>query len=311
MSASREKIVVTGVAGFIGSNLAADLLGHGYDVVGIDNLSAGIVENIPEGTSFHQADILDKGIESFFKGASTCFHLAAKNCLADCAADPVATSHNNVTGTAAVLEACRKAGVRSLVYADTSAEYEGVDQFPSQVDNVRPQSIYACSKRGAALLAESFVQYHDMKLTVVRYFNVYGPAQDWRRSIPPIMSAFTQKLLQGERPTIYGTGEKRRDFIHVDDVNAFHRLLLEKPECQGGVYNLGTGRDFSVLEIFQYIKDRLQSNIDPVFCPDLPGEAERTQADTTQSRQTGWSPQIDLEAGIDTFIDYTKQRLNL
>src|SRR5712692_7753251 len=221
------RILITGVAGFIGSNLSSRLLADGAAVVGIDNLSAGVRENVGPAVAFHHEDIRSRAIYPLFEGVDAVVHLAAKNCLADCLADPVDTAEINVAGTANVLEAARRAGVRRLVYADTSAEYEGVRDFPSQVERIAPLSVYARSKRAGAMFCEAYADFYGLRLTTLRYFNVYGPAQDWRRSIPPLMSAFATKLLRGERPVIYGTGEKRRDFIYIDDVVDFVLLVLE------------------------------------------------------------------------------------
>lgn len=305
----KEIIVVTGAAGFIGSNLVKMLLAQGYHVVAIDNLSAGTLENVPKGADFRKVDIRDPGLREHLRGASTVFHLAAKNCLADCADDPTLTANINVMGTAHLLEECVRERIPHVVYADTSAEYEGVLEFPSVVDRVKPISVYACSKRGGALFCEAFTNLHPIKVTYVRYFNVYGPAQDWRRVIPPVMSAFTIKLLRGERPWIYGTGEKSRDFIHVDDVNSFHLKLLTEPEIWGGTYNLGTGKDYSILEIFNLVKRELNSPIEVEFKPELPAEAFRTLADISGTLQTGWRPQVSLEEGVRRFISYTRDRL--
>jgi UDP-glucose 4-epimerase len=304
-----ERILVTGGAGFIGSNLVRGLLEAGYPVVVLDNLSAGTRENVPEGAEFRRADLRDGDLVKHLEGIGTVFHLAAKNCLADCAANPVETAEINVMGTANLLTAAVKMGVRHVIYSDTSAEYEGVLEFPSRVDHVRPISVYACSKRGGALMCEAFSQLHPLKTSFVRYFNVYGPAQDWRRVIPPVMSAFTRRLLQGEAPVIYGTGEKRRDFIHVDDVNAFHLKLVREPSLWGGTYNLGTGEDHSILEIFDAIETEIKSGLKPVFKPDLPAEAYKTQADISATLKTGWAPQVSLAEGIRRFIEYTKECL--
>src|SRR5438445_5246934 len=230
------RILITGVAGFIGCNLASRLTAAGTAVVGIDNLSAGVRENVGPAVVFHHEDIRSRAIYPMFEGVDAVVHLAAKNCLADCLQDPVETAEINVAGTANVLEAARRAGVRKFVYADTSAEYEGVFEFPSQVDRVAPLSVYARSKRAGAMFCEAYASFYDLRLTTVRYFNVYGPAQDWRRSIPPLMSAFAIKMLRGERPVIYGTGEKRRDFIYIDDVTEFNALALQSPRTDGQVY---------------------------------------------------------------------------
>ncbi len=128
---SQKRILVTGVAGFIGSNLAERLLSEGYEILGIDNLAYGLKENVPEGVEFHCLDIRSKDIFLLFDGADTVFHLAAKNCIADCQADPVETAEINVSGTVNVFEASKRAGVRKVVYAESSALYEGSSIYPT------------------------------------------------------------------------------------------------------------------------------------------------------------------------------------
>ena len=121
----KEKILITGAAGFIGSNLAARLLKEGYEVGGIDNLAYGLRENVPDGVKFHEKDIRDRGIYGLFEGVDAVFHLAAKNCISDCQADPIETADINVTGTINVFEAARRGGARKIIYAESSALYEG------------------------------------------------------------------------------------------------------------------------------------------------------------------------------------------
>jgi UDP-glucose 4-epimerase len=208
-----------------------------------------------------------------------------------------------------VLEAARQAKVPKLVYADTSAEYEGIDEFPTREDKVRPVGVYAVSKHGGAAFCESYRELYRMNLTVVRYFNVYGPAQDWRRVVPPVMSAFIIRMLRGERPIIYGTGEKRRDFIYVDDVNDFHLILLDDPRSNGRVFNVGTGVNFSVNEIYQLVEDLLQTGLKPIYKPDLPGEAQVTLADITAGRELGWQPKVDIHEGLRRSIQYIRERV--
>lgn len=304
-----SKVLVTGGAGFIGSNLVKKLVEEKISVVVIDNLSAGTRENVPDGCDFRKVDIRSPELEHHLDGVDFVYHLAAKNCLADCAANPVETADINVAGTVNLLQACVKKKVTHLVYADTSAEYEGILDFPSKIDRVKPLSVYACSKRGAALMCEAFQNLHGLSISTVRYFNVYGPAQDWRRVIPPVMSAFTIKLLNNQRPLIYGSGKKSRDFIHVDDINDFHLKLLRDPSVRGGTYNLGSGVDYSIRQIFDLIETQLKTGIEPLYQPDLPAEAERTLADITETKKTGWNPKISIEDGIARFIAYTRQRL--
>lgn len=304
----KQKIVITGGAGFIGSNLAHLLLMEGFHVTVIDNLSAGTRENLPSAVEFICCDIRQDGLERYLEGATDLFHLAARNCLPDCANHPVETVETNVVGTVNVLKSCNAAKVSHVIYADTSAEYEGSDIFPSPTEMVSPMSVYASSKRAGALMAEAFARMHAMTLSTVRYFNAYGPAQDWRRVIPPVMSAFTLKLLREESPNIFGDGSKRRDFIHVDDINAFHLKLLREPELRGQTYNLGSGKDYSVREVFEKIRLAVGNQIEPKYLPDLPGEAQRTLADIQTTLATGWTPRVELEQGIATFVEWMRNK---
>ncbi len=303
------KILITGVAGFIGSNLAQDLIRDKHDVSGIDNLSAGTKENVPEGVRLHVADIRSSEIAKCFDGVDAVFHLAAKNCLVDCLQNPVETADINVRGTANVLEAARISGVRKFVYADSSAEYEGVTEFPSTVDRIAPQGPYAVSKRGGGLFCESYRREFGLNMTILRYFNVYGPAQDFRRVIPPVMSAFIMKMLKGEPPVIYGTGEKRRDFIYVDDVNRFHRLVLNDERSNGQTYNVGSGVSFSVKEIFQLVEDMLRTGLKPVYKPELPNDTDQTLADISHERALGWEPTVEIREGLKRTVEYLRMRL--
>jgi UDP-glucose 4-epimerase len=305
----QSRVLVTGVAGFVGSNLAKRLLDSGHKVRGVDNLSAGTRENVDGRVDFHQADIRDLEIHSLFDGVDGVFHLAAKNCLSECLKDPLGAASANVVGTLNILEAARKAKVRKIIYADTSAEYEGITEFPTKEEKIRPIGVYAASKHGGATFCESYSKLYEMNITVLRYFNVYGPAQDWRRVVPPVMSAFIIRMLSGERPMIYGTGEKRRDFIYVDDVNDFHLLVLEDPRADGGVFNVGSGINFSVNEIYDLIEEQLKSGLRPVYKPDLPGEAEVTLADIAKSRSLGWQPKVDIREGLRRSIQYIRERV--
>ena len=305
----KKHILVTGVAGFIGSNLAKHLLDTGYSVIGVDNLSAGTLENVDQRVNFEQLDIRDTEIHLLFKGVDAVFHLAAKNCLPECMKHPVEAASVNVVGTANVLEAARKAHVRKFVYADTSAEYEGITDFPTKEDPVSPIGIYASCKNGGAALCNSYNRLYGMNVTTLRYFNVYGPAQDWRRIVPPVMSSFILKMLQGERPAIYGTGEKRRDFIYVDDINDFHLLTLRDSRTDGKVFNMGYGKNFSVSEIYTLIEEQLKTGLRANYKPALPGEAEITLADISAAKALGWTPRIDIREGLRRSIQYIREKV--
>jgi UDP-glucose 4-epimerase len=304
-----KRNLVTGVAGFIGSNLAKLLLDRGHVVIGIDNLSAGTKENIDSRVEFHKGDICTPDIYPLFAGADAVFHLAAKTSLTACLEKPLEAANQNVVGTLNVLEAARQGKARKFIYADTSAEYEGIHEFPTPEDRIRPIGVYAASKHGGATFCESYRELYGMNVSIVRYFNVYGPSQDWRRVIPPVMSSFVIRMLQGERPVIYGTGEKRRDFVYVDDVNELHLVILGDDRSSGGVFNIGSGINFSVNEIYELVEGILCTGLKPVFKPDLPGEAEITLADLKAAKSLGWQPRVSIEDGLRRTIEYLRRKV--
>lgn len=304
----QKRIAVTGAAGFIGSNLTKRLIDRGHSVVGIDNLSAGTLENVDPRVEFHKMDIRDPGVYPLLLGVDAVFHMAARTSLTDCLDHPLEAASVNTLGTVNLLEAARQAKVAKFTYADTSAEYEGITEFPTKEDKIRPIGVYAVSKHGGAAFCESYRELYRMNVTIVRYFNVYGPAQDWRRVVPPVMSAFIIRMLRGEQPTIYGTGEKRRDFIYVDDVNDFHLILLEDPRSNGRVFNVGSGVNFSINEVYQLVEDQLQTGLKPIYKPDLPGEAQVTLADITAGRELGWEPKVDIHEGLRRSVQYIRER---
>jgi nucleoside-diphosphate-sugar epimerase len=303
-------VLITGVAGFIGSNLADRLLREGrYRVIGIDNLAYGVQEQIPDGVEFHKFDIRSKDIYPTFEKVDYVFHFAAKNCISDCQANPVETADINVTGTANIFEAAKLGKVKKVIYAESSALYEGSEMLPTPETEVNPQSFYAISKLASMYFAEAYNRFYGVNSTALRYFCVYGPRQDYRRTVPPLFSAFAIKLLRGEQPVIYGTGEKRRDFIHVDDINDFHIQCMNDERTTGKVFNLGSGINYSVNEIYNTISLLLNSEIKPVYKPDLPGEAFANLADISLAKSVGWEPGIDLSTGLQTSIDFIKNEI--
>jgi len=304
----KTKVLITGVAGFIGSNLADRLLSEGtYEIIGIDNLSAGVVEQVPPGVQFHRLDIRSPQIEPLFSHVEYVFHLAAKNCISDCQLDPIETADVNITGTLRVFEAARRAKVKKVIYAESSALYEGSNLLPTPESELKPQSFYSLSKFAALYFAEGYRRYFGLTSTALRYFCVYGPRQDYRRTIPPVMSAFIIHLLRGTQPTIYGSGEKRRDFIYVDDINDFHLLCMTSRATDGKTFNLGSGISHSINEIFNQVSTLLKIDVKPFYKPDLPGEAEITLADNQAAAKIGWRPRISLEEGLKRSIAYIRE----
>ncbi|MBI2082655.1 MAG: NAD-dependent epimerase/dehydratase family protein [Deltaproteobacteria bacterium] len=300
----KRRVVITGVAGFIGSNLAVRLLEEGFNVIGIDNLSYGRHEQIPAGVRFLEMDIRSPKLRDVIEPDDVIFHLAAKNCISDCQENPVETSDINVTGSVSVLEAARIKKAHKVIYAETSALYEGCQKLPSNESEVSPQSFYALSKFAEMKFVEGYQRFFGVRTTGLRYFNVYGPRQDYRRTIPPVMSAFIINLLQGKRPVIYGSGQKRRDFVYVDDVNEFHLLCLQNSHTDNRTFNVGSAENYSIQEIFEQIEGILKINLEPIYKTDLPGEAQETLADIQEAKSLGWAPKIFLKEGLKRSIAY-------
>ncbi|MEO8949193.1 MAG: NAD-dependent epimerase/dehydratase family protein [Mucilaginibacter sp.] len=305
-----KNVLITGVAGFVGSNLANSLIKKGgYRVVGIDNLSYGVREQIPEGVEFLNLDIRSKDIYPHFENIDYVFHFAAKNCISDCQKDPLETSDINITGTINIFEAAKIHHVKKVIYAESSALYEGSKNFPTSENDEHPESFYALSKYASMFFADAYDKFYGVKSTALRYFNVYGPRQDYRRSIPPLFSALIINLLKGKQPTIYGDGTKRRDFIYVDDINEFHILCMEDDRTTGEVFNLGSGVNHSVNDIFEVVANLVGTDIKPNYQNDLPGEAFQNLANISKAQSLGWNPTTDLKHGMKESVDYIRKEI--
>ncbi len=296
-----KKILITGVGGFIGSNLARRLVTKGYAVVGIDSFRQGIPEQVPEGVVLHRADIRSAEIRPFFEGVDVVFHLAAKNSLGDCQKDPVGTMDANVVGTAQVFDASLRAGIRKVMYAQSSVLEEGED---------RQKGFYAISKAAGVMLAEG---YRELGLTTVglRYFNVYGPGQDYRRSAPPVMSAIIIQLLTKNSLTLFeGAEENKRDFIHVDDITDFHELCITDDRVNNTMVRLGSGKNYSILQVFEEVQKLLGTTVVPTFLPRAHDDPPvQTLADISYARSLGWMPRTTLEEGLSSMIRYIQDEI--
>ena len=303
------KILITGVAGFIGSNLAYSLIKNGFEVIGIDNLSYGVYEQIPKEVIFHKADIRDKNIYDLFDDVECIFHLAAKNSILDCENNPYETSDINVNGTINIFDGAVKNNIKKVIYAESSAVYEGSSNLPSKESDVSPQSVYAKSKIATNHIAREYFESQNLVTTGLRYFNVYGPKQDYRRTIPPVFSSFIIKLLKGERPTIYGDGSKKRDFVYVDDVNDFHLMCINEDQTNNEVFNIGSGENYSIKFIYETIKTMVNSSIEPLFGENFDFEAQDNLANIDKAKKIGWNPNTKLEDGLKKSIDYIRKHV--
>jgi len=306
------KILVSGGLGFIGSSLVRALCERGDTVVVVDNEYAGVEANL-EGApaQVHKLDIRSPDVDPLAAGCDCVVHMAAFSCLPDCIAKPCEATDVNVCGTMRLLDAAARAGVEKFVYASTSAVYEGCTTMPSsEEDEPRPQSVYGISKYAGELLCRTYGDEGKLRVAVARYFNVYGPVQDFRRSAPAVMSAFIAAALRGEQATINGTGEQRRDFVCIDDLTRLNLMLIDRAEADGGVFNAGCGRSHSVNEIFDTIAGLMGSELSPHYGPAIPGEAVETRADMSKAKRLlGWEPRTSLCEGLDRSIEYLRKQL--
>ncbi|OGZ00148.1 MAG: hypothetical protein A2945_00450 [Candidatus Liptonbacteria bacterium RIFCSPLOWO2_01_FULL_52_25] len=286
-----KKVLITGVSGFVGSNLARRFLEKKYAVIGLDPMREGRRSKAPEGVELHAVDIRTKEMYPLFEGVDVVFHLAAKNDLITCQEDPVETMSVNVHGTANVFEASKRAGVEKVIFSSSSAVEEGEERL---------RGFYAISKATCERIAEGYRAAFGLNYVLLRYFNLYGPGQDYTRSHPPVMSAFMVKVLKNEQPTLYeGYETNKRDFIYTDDIQDFHVLCVEDDRVNNKLFRLGTGNSTSMKEVWEAVKKVTGSKLEPVVRPRLQNDTPTaTLADVTEAAKLGWKAKTSLEDGL-------------
>lgn len=293
----KKKILITGISGFVGSNLARRLLEKQYTVVGFDRLQKS---SALEGVTLHNVDIRKEEIRPFFEGVDVVFHLAAKNDLISCQEDPVETMDINVRGTANVFEAARLAGVKKVVFASSSAIEEGEERL---------KGFYAISKVACESIAEGYRSAFGLNYVLLRYFNLYGPGQDYRRFYPPIMSGLMVKIIKNEQPILYeGCENNKRDFIYIDDIQDFHLTCIEDERVNNKLFRLGTGKSVSMKEVWLAVKKITGSSVEPLIKSPVASDIPTTTlADTTEAEKIGWKAKTSLEDGLRAQFEYLKE----
>ncbi len=264
------RIVITGGAGFIGSQLGYRLHNEGHDIILVDDMSFGYEDNLEiDGKTFGtfiKEDVRSSIMGDILKGVDYVFHFAGISSLPVCQQDPYHAVDVNVGGTVNVLEHARKNGVKRVVFASTSAIYENNINFPSaETDNVTPDLVYATSKLQAEHSCRVYSNSYGLDIAIIRYYNVYGPHQDFRRLSPPLTGYILRELLQGNVPILHSTGDQRRDYVYVDDVNDLNVLCMTHVNAPGHIFNAASGEAFSVKEIYSTIAETLQSDTNPIF----------------------------------------------
>jgi UDP-glucose 4-epimerase len=295
------RAVVTGGAGFIGSNLVDALLARGDEVTVVDNLASGKRENVPDGARFVEADIRDEALEL---GGDVVFHLAAQADVNTSVQRPTYDASVNVLGTVNVLEAARRSGAQVVFSSTGGAIYGEVTGAPADEQTARlPVSPYGIAKLAAEEYLQGWNRIHGTRHVVLRFANVFGPRQDSGLE-GGVVAIFLERLAAGEPTAIFGDGGQTRDFVYVGDVVG---ALLAAAGRDGGVFNVGTGEETSVTRLHELC--RAVSGVDepPSHEPARLGDARRSVLDVSHSAaELGWRPQVSLEDGLRRTWEWTR-----
>ena len=287
------RAVVTGGAGFIGSHVVEALLGRGDDVVVIDDLSNGKHENVPDGARLEINDVREF-LDEYFEGAEVCFHLAAQVDVRAAVERPDFDAYVNVLGTIRVLEAAREHGTQVVLASTGGAIYGECDGPAPESAERRPISPYGVSKLAAEEYLAAYNRLYGTNHVALRYANVYGPRQD-PKGEAGVVAIFLGALAEGRAPRIFGDGRQTRDYVYAGDV-AQATLAAGGRE---GVFNVGTGQETSVLELYELCRRVAGVELEPETAPARLGEIERSVLDVSKAeRELGWAPQVELEDGL-------------
>ena len=311
------KYLVTGGAGFIGSNLARFVLDAGHDVTVLDNFATGKPENLDEirdRIELIEGDIRDRAtMDRAIDGCSAVFHEAALGSVPRSVEDPQTSHDVNVNGTITVLEAARAAGVKRIVFAASSSAYGDQKQSPKHEGMVpTPISPYAASKVACEVYLRSYAAVYGLQTLCLRYFNVFGPHQDPNGAYAAVIPVFVSKLLSGDRPVVFGDGEQSRDFCYIENVCEANWLAANAPAdvCDGRAVNIACGSRTSLNEILDMLRDLLGSDIQAEYADTRAGDVKHSLADISLARETiGYDPKVFFEEGLRKAIDWYKANL--
>jgi len=311
-------ILITGGAGFIGSHLTEELLNHGEKIIVIDDLSTGKLENIPkhENLTFIKENIADKNtIKNLFDSypIKTVYHLAAIASVQKSIEQPEETHKTNFDATLFLLEKSKNHGVNKFVFASSAAVYGDLPELPKREDMpVKPLTPYGVDKYASERYVLNSSHLYNLNATALRFFNVYGERQDPSSPYSGVISIFidrTIKHLNGEKTEIiiYGNGKQTRDFIYVKDIVKALLIAAQSPKSNGKVFNVGTGKETSLLQLLETIKE-ITGSIPPVrFAPPRKGDIKRSYADISKIRNLGFQPRYSLKEGLNKLISWELQ----
>lgn len=312
------RYLVTGGAGFIGSNTVDELVRRGHSVVVLDDLSSGKEENLAEvrnKITFVKGSITDvEAVQKVMHQAEYVIHLAARTSVPRSVKDPLDTNRINVEGTLNVLVAARDNKVKRVVFAASSSAYGETPTLP-KTEEMQPQPIspYGVSKYVGELYAQTFGRCYGLENVSVRYFNIFGPRQDPDSPYSGVLSRFATAFLQDEQPVVFGDGEQTRDFTYVENAVQANLLACEAPAASGGVFNIGTGDRISLNQTLEYLRRISGKKLEAKYEPAREGDIRDSQADISKAREVlGYEPTVHFEEGLErTFEWYRLQQVKI
>ncbi len=304
------RILVTGGAGFIGSNVVDRFVALGHEVAVFDDLSSGVREFVNPKAKLFEADLTDAAaVEACLASfrPEVVDHHAAQIDVRKSVEDPIHDARTNILGALALLQSCTRHGVRKFVYASTGGALYGEGRtLPATEDHpVNPESPYGVSKHTLEHYLYLWKLLHGLDYTVLRYPNVYGPRQN-PHGEAGVNAIFIGLMLHGKHPKIFGTGDQVRDYLYVGDVVDANVIALERGS--GEMFNLGTGVGTSVNDIVRELNSILGTRLDPIHEPPRAGEVQRIYLDATRAKQVlGWAPRVSFRDGLTRTVEWSRE----
>ncbi|ARN79400.1 LPS biosynthesis protein WbpP [Nonlabens spongiae] len=312
---SKAHILITGAAGFIGSNLCEHFLAKGYHVVALDNLSTGHLRNIESfqdhtNFKFIEGDIRDLDTcKEAVRGCAYVLHQAALGSVPRSIKDPITSNEVNVSGFLNMLVACKDEGVKRMVYAASSSTYGDSEKMPKVEEVIgKPLSPYAITKYVNELYADVFYKTYGLDTIGLRYFNVFGRRQDPNGAYAAVIPLFTKTLMKKESPVINGDGSFSRDFTYIDNVIEANEkaMLAQNPEASNQIFNVARGERTTLIQLVDKLKNALArfdqdiAQVEPIFGPNRAGDIPHSLASIDKARKLlGYDPEYDINAGLD------------